>query len=614
VALPPLVIGTAGHVDHGKTSLVRALTGVDLDRLPEEKERGITIALGFTPLKLPSGRTAGLVDVPGHERLVRTMVAGATGMDAVLLCVSAVEGVMPQTREHLAILGLLGVRTGILVLTMADLVDPDLLELATEEIREEVRGTFLDGAPAIATSATTGAGLPELRAAIDAIAPPERDLARPFRLPVDRSFARRGFGTVVTGTAWTGRIPDGAEVELIGDENAAPKRVRVRGIQVHGEAHDEAVAGARTALNLAGVDVESVPRGSWIVAPGKVPPALVVDVRYHHLPDAPAFDGEAHLVVLHGTREVPARLVPLDAEGLVPGRSCLLQIRAGAPLPCLPGDHFVVRQPSPALTVGGGTVLDPYAPVTRRSRAAESVEVLLRLEAGDRTAWLDRAGLAGLPEVDTLARAGGPVGERLGDRHFSATTLAAHRAALEAALAQAHVDHPLALGVNRKSLRTGILHALGDREYLALLDEAVASGRIVADSRGVRRPDWRVVLTPDQEAWRTTAIALVTAAGIEGLEDLKKPAPHPQFDALVHLLEERGEIEKVGDRFLAPAVLADVVTRVRTWFTTGERMDPAAFKELTGLSRRGAIPLLEWLDAHGYTRRIGDERQRGPQL
>ena len=606
---PTLVIGTAGHVDHGKTSLVKALTGVDLDRLPEERERGITIALGFTPLTLPDGRMIGLVDVPGHERLVRTMVAGATGLDAVMLCVSAVEGVMPQTREHLAILELLGVRTGILVLTMADLVDAELLELATDELREQVKGGFLDGVPVIATSATTGQGLDALRAALSALVPPARDLDRPFRLPVDRSFARRGFGTVVTGTAWTGRLADGAEVEILGD--GEPRRTRVRGIQVHGAARTEALAGARTALNLAGIDVETAPRGAWIVTPGRVPATRVIDVRYHHLPDAPEVEGEARWLILHGTREIEARLIPLDAEGFLPGESCLAQIRASGPLPCLPGDRFIARQLSPAATVGGGVVIDPYAPVTRRSRAAESVEILRRLEQGDRDAWLDRAGVHGLSEAEIVARAGATRGERLGDRYFSTAALAAHREALHDALAEAHGKQPLAPTLNRRSLRGGVLLSLGDREFLALLDQEVAAGRLVVEARGVRAPDFAVNLTADQEAWRAAAVAAVEAAGFDGLDDLRKAAPHVEFDALLHLLEERGEIEVVGERRYTPAVLARLVERVRVWFTEHDRMDTGAFKEVSGLTRRSAIPLLEWLDAHGYTRRVGDERVRG---
>ncbi|MFZ5480198.1 MAG: selenocysteine-specific translation elongation factor [Myxococcota bacterium] len=595
-----LVIGTAGHVDHGKTSLVKALTGVDLDRLPEEKERGITIALGFTPLPLPSGRVAGLVDVPGHERLVRTMVAGASGMDAVMLCVSAVEGVMPQTREHLAILELLGVKTGVLVLTMSDLVEPDLLALCEEELREQVRGTFLADAPAVATSAVTREGLDRLVAQLDAIVPPPKPADAPFRLPVDRAFARRGFGTVVTGTAWGGRLADGAEIEI----HPGTRRARVRGMQVHGAAVAEAEAGARTALNLSGVELEEVGRGSWVCAPGAVPDAHVVDARYHHLPGAPEYLEEAKLVVLHGTREVDARVVPLDADGLYAGRSCLVQIRAAEPLPCLPGDRFVVRRASPATTVGGGTVLDPWAPVARKKAAPEAVATLRRLEAGDTTAWLDRAGPAGLPEEEARAR-GVAGGVRLGERRLGEAGAEKLAGALRDALARFHRESPLSPGANRKALREGALLALDERSWQALLDAEAAAGRIVLEGGRVRAPGWSVALAPDETDWRAKALASLAAAGLEGGAELPE---HPRRDALAFYLRDRGEIEQVGDRWYAAETLAGLAGRVRAFFVERPELDPAAFKDLTGLTRRTAIPLLEWLDSRGVTKRRGDVR------
>lgn len=607
MSLAPLVFGTAGHVDHGKTSLVKALTGVDLDRLPEEKQRGITIALGFTPLTLPSGRIAGLVDVPGHERLVRTMIAGASGLDAVVLCVSGVEGVMPQTREHLDILGLLGVTTGVVAVTMADLVDPELLALCVEEIGEQVRGTFLEGAPVIATSAVTGDGLPALLAALDRVAPPARPTDRPFRLPVDRAFARKGFGTVVTGTAWSGRLADGAEIEI----QPGGRRARVRGVQVHGAGVTEAYAGARTALNLAGVELDEVGRGSWITAPGTLPAPLVIDARYTHLPDAPLFPEEARLTLLLGTREVEARVVPLDAEGLVPGETCHVQIRLGEPLPCLPGDRFVARRASPAATVGGGIVLDPYAPVARRRDAARTAALLDRIEAGDEEAWLQRAGAAGLSEAEVIARLGAPHGEKIGERWFAAVVAAAHRRALHDAVAAFHRDHPLASGANRKQLRGGVLLALSERDYLALLDAEVGAGRLSADGGRVHAPGHTVALTPSQEQWRERALAHLAAGGLEGVADLREAVPDPAYDALLYLLRERGEAEPIGDRIWSGAALVGLVERVRAFFDTHASLDPAAFKELTGLSRRTAIPLLEWLDARGVTKRVGDARVRG---
>lgn len=604
MSLPPLVFGTAGHVDHGKTSLVRAMTGIDLDTLPEERERGITISLGFAPLKLPSGRLAGLVDVPGHERLVRTMVAGASGMDAVMLCVSADDGVMPQTREHLAILDLLGVKTGLVVLTKVDQVDPELLELAMDEVREQVRGTFLEGAPVMATSALTGQGIPELLAALDTIRPPPRDLQKPFRLPVDRSFARKGFGTVVTGTAWSGRLVDGAEVEVL----PSHQRARVRGIQVHKEQVGAVEAGSRTALNLSGLEVADVPRGSWVCTPGCMPDTRVIDARYQHLGDAPILEGDQRVVVLLGTREAPARMMPLDREDLEPGASLLVQLRLAEPLPCLAGDRFVVRRESPARTLGGGVVLDPYAPVVRRVRAEAASEQLERLEEGDEQAWLERGGPGGLSEAEVRARFGELRGMRLGDRYFASSILENHRKTLHEHLQRLHREMPLASGHNRKSLKSSTLMALGEREYLALLQEEVREGRLEEDGARVREPGWKVELTPAQEAWRQQALAFLEAAGWEGTDKLREALPAPE--ALLFLLRDRGDAELVGDRFYAGTVLAKLVEQVGVWFDSHPTLDPAAFKELFGLTRKTAIPLLEWLDQKGITRRQGDVRVR----
>lgn len=607
-----LVLGTAGHVDHGKTSLVKALTGVDLDSRPEEKARGITIALGFTSLALPSGRTCGLVDVPGHETLVRTMVAGATGIDAAILCVSAVEGVMPQAREHLQVLGLVGTRRGVVALTMSDLVDAEMRELAIDDVRRAVEGTFLDGAPIIPTSAVTREGLPELLAAIDAIAAPPRALDAPFRLPVDRSFQRKGFGTVVTGTAWSGRLADGTEVEIL----PSGTRARVRGIQVHGGARAEAMAGARTALNLAGVDLADAGAGSWIVEPGRVPSPRVIGARYRHLPTAAPLEDGARVLVLHGTREVVGRLGLLRGETagppeLAPGTSALVQLRLAEALPCLPGDPFVVRRESPAETLGGGRILDPWSVVARARDVESAAAILARVEAGDATAFLDRAGAAGVPEADARARGWLPAGvevERIGDLVLSRGARAELAAELRQALEAFHAAHPLAPGCNRKELQRGVLKALDERRFLALLDQEAAAGRLAVEGGRARLPGFAVALSAGQEAWRRQVIAAADAAGFDGIAEL--PA-HADREALEFLLRERGEVEHVGERWVAGTQLARLSELVRGHFSRHVSLDPAQFKELTGQTRRTAIPLLEWLDARGVTKRTGDVRVRG---
>ena len=598
-----LVIGTAGHVDHGKTSLVRALTGVDLDRLPEEKERGITIALGFTPLALPSGRIAGLVDVPGHEALVRTMVAGASGMDAAMLCVSAVEGVMPQTREHLDVLTLLGVSRGVVVQTMADLVDAELLELAADELRALLRGSFLEGAPILATSATTGAGIPELIAALDAVPSSSRSRAGAFRLPVDRSFVRKGFGTVVTGTTWSGTIQDGAEVELL----PSGEKARIRGIQVHGQAAGEAHAGSRVALNLSGVDVEDVGRGLWVAAPGSMPTPRIIDVVYRQLASGPAFESGADVVVLLGTREVSGRLHLLQTDILDPGDQNFAQLHLGELLPCLPGDRYVVRRPSPAATLGGGTVLDPWARVVRAKGIEAAVAELSALTQGGALAWLRRAGVGGHSSDELLARGESPAGEVIGERYYHPEVVETFRADVQAALSTAEQAQPLSLGVARKAARMHSCRALDERAFLTFLEAEAAAGRVVFEGARVRRPGWRVVLDATQAAWCSTAILMAEKAGLEGVDALQSV---PQAESLQFLMRERGDITLVAGRVYAVSVLLDLKSRIFGYFDTHVELDPAAFKELTGQSRRTAIPLLEWLDTEGVTKRVGDIRVR----
>jgi selenocysteine-specific elongation factor len=604
-----LVVGTAGHIDHGKTTLVRALTGINLDTLPEEKERGITIALGFAPLVLPDGRTVGLIDVPGHERLIRTMVAGASGLDAVMLCVSAVDGVMPQTREHLDILGLLGVKSGVLVVTMADLVDPELLELAIEEIQDSVRGTFLQGAQTVAVSGLTGQGIDPLRGILAALPPRSRAQDGPFRLPIDRSFARRGFGTVVTGTAWSGSLRDGDEAEIQpargttagpGTGNAKALRARIRGIQVHGTKAPEARAGSRTAMNVTGLDVEQVPRGAWLTTPGAVRPTQVVDVAIRWLAEAQQEEAGDHtaersVVVLHGTAEVEAKIIPLDANHA--------QLRLAEPLACLPGDHFVIRQPSPSRTLGGGTVLDPYFSVAKRGRALDALPALRRLAAGTAGAWLERSGTSGIDTV--LATQLKLQGTHIGDRLYAADVAQSFADAVVATVADLHREHPLAPAVNRKEAHRGILRALDERSFLALLDAAIGTGTLEASPAGVRRRDWKVQLAPDQQGWVSTTLAAATMSRWDGLAEVPE---HPDAAALLHLLRDRGDLERVGDRYYTRASLADLATAVRGYFSAHETMDPAAFKDLSGQSRRTAIPLLEWLDQTGTTQRRGDVR------
>jgi selenocysteine-specific elongation factor len=596
--LSNLVVGTAGHIDHGKTSLVKALTGVDLDQLPEEKERGITIALGFTPYKLPSGRQIAFVDVPGHERLVRTMVAGATGLDAVLLCVSAVEGVMPQTREHLAILRLLGIERGVVALTMADLADDEMLELARLDVLEVVDGTFLANAPVIATSAVTRLGIDALIAALDALPDASRSTDAPFRLPVDRAFVRRGFGTVTTGTARSGRLADGEEVEIL----PSGLRARVRGIEVHGETVGETLAGQRTALNLAGVERDDLHRGEVVVRAHTIQPTSMIDARVSLLPDAPEVAGRVR--VLLGTSEVMAAVSVLDGEALLPGHTHYVQLRSEHPLVALPGDRFVLRRESPMSTIGGGVVLDPWA---RRARKRDHSAALAECEAldrGEHWPFLRRAGDAGLSREEATLR--GVEGVVLGDRVLDPERVSSLQQSFLDALATWHRQYPLRPGIPRRDLHRGPLAALTERAFDGLADRLASQELVALEGPLVRNARFAVALDDNQRAALERMAKRVRDAGLEGAD--AAPLLTEAAD-LAHLLLERKEIERVADQLVHAAVLASLADRVRTFLSSRDRMTPADFKELTGLTRKHAIPLLEWLDRNRITARVGDDRR-----
>ncbi len=599
-----LVVGTAGHIDHGKTSLVRALTGVDLDRLPEERARGITIALGFTWLDLDDGRRLALVDVPGHERLVRTMVAGASGLDAVLLCVSAVEGVMPQTREHLDILGLLGVAHGVVALTMADLVDDEMLELAMLDVEEVVAGTFLEGAPVIATSAgDPPRGLDAVRAALGAVPAPVRDMDGPFRLPVDRAFVQRGFGTVVTGTVRSGSIRDGEDV-VVQPEGL---KARVRGVEVHGERADAAGVGHRAALNLAGVERDDLHRGAVVMRAGVAEPASILDLAYRHLEAAPPLADGARARLLVGTAEVMGVVTVLDPDldQLSPGWSGFVQVRTDSPVLALPGDRCVLRRESPVETLGGGAVLDPWSRRARRRDQARMRDELAALAAGDRDVLLERAGDLGLPPAGaTLRRCPGGVG--IADRVLHPDRVARLEELLLEALSAYHAGSPLSPGAPKRELHRPPLGHLSGPVFDELVARLADRGAVVVEGPRLRRPDFAVRLSPAQAARQAALAAQVAAAGLEGPRagDLLSTDP-----ALVHLLVEAGTLVRVSDKLLHHTHLDALRDRVVAHLEAHGRLEPTTFKDLTGLSRKHAIPLLEWLDAQRITVRDGDARR-----
>ena len=607
MAKRPLIIGTAGHIDHGKTSLVRALTGVNLDRLPEEQERGITIALGFTQLGLGDGRAAAFVDVPGHEKLVRTMIAGASGLDAVVLVVAANEGVMPQTAEHLAILSLLGLRHGLVVLTKCDLVDEETRELAEMDVQDAVAGTFLEHAPVLTTAlGEAPEGLDEVRAAIAQIADDpdrNRDDTACFRLPIDRAFIQRGFGTVVTGTASGAPVRDGTPVWI----QPLGLSSRIRGLQVHGDAVEQATSGHRVAANLAGIERDDLARGMVVVADPDLTPASVLDVHLSMLSQAPRIASGQHVRLLIGTAEVLAVADPIGQDALEPGREQLVQLRTESPIVALPGDRFIIRRESPLQTLGGGTVLDPWSRRAKRKHHATFARDLNALMAGDSSRLLHRAGPAGLSATQAKIR-GASGGIALSDRRVHPEHIDALGQYITAELAEWHAAHPLEPGAPRRSLHSGVTAALEDKAFDALVELLVDRGVLSAEGPTVRLADFSIALTAEQEAARDAMLSRLDAAGLEGLPFAEMISG---TDGLTQLLLNQGAAVRVADQVVRSTLLEDLQGQILRFFETSERLTPGDFKGMTGLSRRTAIPLLEWLDARGVTRRDGDARVAG---
>jgi selenocysteine-specific elongation factor len=601
VAVSHLIVGTAGHIDHGKTSLVRALTGVDLDQLPEERARGITIALGFTHLALPSGRVAAFVDVPGHERLVRTMIAGASGLDAVILCVAAPEGVMPQTREHLHILDLVGVQRGFVALTMCDLADADTIELAQMEIEDVVAGTFLEGQPIRQTAAgSQPIGLEEVVEALDCIAITDRATDGVFRLPVDRAFIQKGFGTVVTGTARAGTIRDGADVRI----EPIGMKARIRGMQVHGASVKQTRAGLRTAINLAGIEREDLARGMVIVAEPGVVPASVIDARLRILPSAPVLESAARVRLLVGTAEVMAVTEVIGADRILPGGEGWVQLRTETPIVALPQDRFVLRRQSPVETLGGGTVLDPWAPRARKKRHAAVAAELEALASGDMQVFLSRAGPGGLSRHVAAVR-GATDGVHLGDQVIHPHHVQRFEDTLTQRLDTWHAAHPLTPGAPRRELHTGPLSVLDERAFGSLLTRMNDAGTVVLDGPRIRLASFVVQLDSSQAAAQAVLEQSLKNAGLAGLKYTETVAAHGD---LLHLLLSANTAVRIGAHVVHRKGVDRMVQAVRDHLDSHGQLKPADFKALTQLSRKHAIPLLEWLDSQRITVRRGDAR------
>ncbi|HEY2962520.1 MAG TPA: selenocysteine-specific translation elongation factor [Pyrinomonadaceae bacterium] len=632
-----IIIGTAGHIDHGKSALVRALTGTDPDRLPEEKRRGITIDLGFADLELDNLKL-GFVDVPGHERFIKNMLAGAHGIDLLALVIAADEGVMPQTREHFAICRLLGVRNGLVVITKKDLVEEELLPLVEDDARALVAGSFLEGAPIVAVSSKTGAGLEELKSHLIEIGQrvPPRSADFTMRLPVDRAFSMKGFGTVVTGTLVSGQITEADELELLPPAN----KVRVRGLQVHGHAVNQAQAGQRTAVNLAGVETAQVERGMVLAPAGRLRATQILDVWINVLPDVARPLRSRSRVRFHiGAAEVLGRVTVLDGPAEIPaGGGALAQLRLEAPVVALHDDRFILRSYSPADTIAGGRVVNPFAPKHRRKEIKQTVELSQSLLNADRATkfagFIRAAGKHGL-RLSDIAAATGWTNEVLAQVssaaskqssvvetsgvHLSSESFEQLSHSVLAELEQHHKREPLARGMLRETLREKLFaHSLPE-VFSAVINALETKGEVVSEKDVLRLSRHRVDLS-DQDAQLSAQIEKAyLAAGIEApsLDEAMvragvAAAQRSQARKILQLLLDGRKLIRIqGDMFMHAQVIENLKSKLQDYATKHEPdrlIDVPTFKNLAGVSRKYAIPLLEYLDHEQITRRTGDKR------
>ncbi|SPD76429.1 Selenocysteine-specific elongation factor [uncultured Desulfobacterium sp.] len=627
-----IILGTAGHIDHGKTSLIKALTGIDTDRLKEEKERGITIELGFAHFKLPSGQVLGIVDVPGHEKFVKNMVAGATGIDIVALVIAADEGVMPQTREHLEICQLLKIRRGLVVLTKIDMVDADWLELVKEDVSQYLSETFLANAPVMEVSSATGQGLPELTSVLDKMANeiPERDAGHIFRVPVDRVFTMKGFGTVITGTSVSGKIRTGEEVTIY------PQGInsRIRGLQVHNKEVEEVHAGLRTAVNLQGIEKAIIQRGDVLATKDAMRPTFMVDANLHLLASSPRNIKNRARVRFHsGTSEIMARAVLLDRDELKPGESCYAQIRLDEPTAVLRNDHYVVRSYSPVRTIGGGEILNAH-PRGKKKRFSTSVlDEMKTLDTGEinnlielfvsisRFQGLDQGDLPFLTNTnkkkldEILKKLLAQKRISLFDKERGALIhenfLNSARAEVLSTIAQYHKDQPLKVGLLKEELRSRTTGAGNPKLFNHLIGMLTQEGAIVQEKEVVRIKDHQVTLAEDQEETRKRLEKIYKKSGIEPpyVKDWKDQFPGNSGLDVLQVMAKDGVLLKVTEElYFHRDAIAELENRLVDFLKNHGEITTPQFKELTGTSRKYAIPLIEYFDQHQVTVRVGDSR------
>jgi selenocysteine-specific elongation factor len=634
------VIGTAGHIDHGKTALVRALTGVDTDRLPAEKQRGITIDLGFASLPVGDYRLA-MVDVPGHERFIRNMLAGASGLDLAMLIVAADDSVMPQTREHLEILRLLGLSGGLVVVTKCDLAESGWIDMVQEDIRSLVHGTFLDGAPVVCTSATTGQGIDELKQALESLCgrvQPAVD-AGVFRMAIDRAFTVAGHGTVVTGTVVSGSVAVGDELEWL----PAGKPVRVRGLHRHDRPVERVIRGSRAAINLVGVHHAEIQRGDVLAAPGYLEPSRILSVEVVESAGAArALRHRGRYKIHLGTAEVPGVLSLLDCDESYPGVARPGQLLLAEPVAAVHGQPFVLRAESPPATLGGGRILQPTARRYRRRdrtaihrlerlRSAEPLDrVLAALSFLGLSPWTEnrlaalvglplteiKAALAGLVASDTLIEL--PIGPRRTVRVLAETVADLEDRVLRA-VGRLHAAHPRQSAIPRVHLAAELPDLASDALVSGILERLKRQGRLVADARTVALAEHQARLSQGERRLKQELADAIRDGGISppDASDLAATAgPRASVvpDLLALLRDEHCIAEIHSGLYLDADVEADLRRKVRERLADGSAIAMADLRDLLGTTRKYAVPIGEYLDRIGLTRREGDLRRLGPTL
>jgi selenocysteine-specific elongation factor len=626
-----IILGTAGHIDHGKTALVKALTGIDTDRLKEEKRRGITIELGFAHIPLPNGITLGIVDVPGHERFVKNMVAGATGIDLVSLIIAADEGVMPQTREHLEICNLLNITYGLVVITKIDLVDHDWLSLVKDDISTFLKGTFLEDAPVVEVSSETGEGIGDLVKALDELTQdvPERSIGSTFRLPIDRVFTMKGFGTVVTGTTISGHIDVGREVTIY------PRGIesKVRGIQVHNQEVPSARAGSRTAINLQGVEKEFIARGDVVAEKDSLKSTYMVDTVLEYLGSSPKKIQNRKRVRFHcGSSEIIATAVLLDRDELLPGETCFAQFRLEKPTVVLSKDRFVIRTYSPIRTIGGGHILNPLPGKKKRFSRDVLEELAVLRDGSDREIveqHIKSSKMQGLSikELSFLANMSkddlnGIISKLASDKaivnydpdravFIHADFYTRSKEEMLRILADYHKRFPLKEGLAKEELRSRIVGNIREKLFNKLLNDLIGEESIVRERDIIRAKDHKVTLHKEQEDARAKIEKIYLEAGLEPpyFKDLDKSiAERSGRDVLETMVKDGTLIKVKEDLYFHKRPLDDLQRKLVDYIKEKKEITTPDLKKLTGVSRKYTIPLIEYFDKIQLTVRVGDKR------